>query len=68
VKLEADLAGAVAGADAAAVCTEWPQFRQADWVGLVARMHQPVFVDANRFLDKELKGIAGAELLSVGRA
>jgi UDPglucose 6-dehydrogenase len=68
VKLAADLAGAVAGADAAAVCTEWPQFRQADWAGLVSRMRQPVFVDANRFLDKELKSVAGMELLSVGRA
>jgi UDPglucose 6-dehydrogenase len=68
VKLEADLAEAVAGADVAAVCTEWPQIRQADWAGLVSRMRQPVFVDANRFLDKELKGIAGVELLSVGRA
>jgi len=68
VKLAADLAAAVAGADAAAVCTEWPQFRQADWAGLAARMRQPVFVDANRFLEKELKGVAGVELLSVGRA
>jgi hypothetical protein len=31
-------------------------------------MKQPVFVDANRFLEKELKSIAGVEHLSVGRA
>lgn len=68
ISLAPDVATALAGADAAAVCTEWPQFRQADWPELVARMRQPVFVDANRFLDKELKPVAGVEHLSVGRA
>ena len=68
VVLAADISTALAGAEAAAICTEWPQFRQADWVGLVARMHQPVFVDANRFLEKELKNFPGVEHLSVGRA
>ncbi|MDR3378067.1 MAG: nucleotide sugar dehydrogenase [Verrucomicrobiae bacterium] len=68
VSLAADLSTAVAGADAAAVCTEWPQFRQAGWAELVVRMRQPVLVDANRFLDKELKNLPGVEHLSVGRA
>jgi UDPglucose 6-dehydrogenase len=66
--LAADVAAALNGAEAAVVCTEWPQFRQADWVKIVPAMKQPVFVDANRFLEKELKGIAGVEHLSVGRA
>jgi UDPglucose 6-dehydrogenase len=68
VSLATDLSAALTGADAAAVCTEWPQFRQADWLKLVSQMRQPVFVDANRFLDKELKNIPGVEHLSVGRA
>jgi len=68
VSLAADIAGALENADAAVICTEWPQFRQADWVKIVPAMKQPVFVDANRFLEKELKGIAGVEHLSVGRA
>jgi len=68
ISLAADLAGALAGADAAAVCTEWPQFRQADWPKIIPPMRQPVFVDANRFLEKELKSIPGVEHLSVGRA
>ena len=66
-KLAADIAAALDGADAAVVCTEWPQFRQADWASLVPTMRQPVFVDANRFLEKELKSITGVEHLSVGR-
>jgi UDPglucose 6-dehydrogenase len=62
------IAAALDGADAAVVCTEWPQFRQADWPKIVPAMKQPVFVDANRFLEKELKSITGVEHLSVGRA
>jgi UDPglucose 6-dehydrogenase len=68
VSLAGDVAAALQGADAAAVCTEWPQFRRADWAKIVPQMRQPVFVDANRFLEKELKTIAGVEHLSVGRA
>jgi UDPglucose 6-dehydrogenase len=68
VSLGNDIFAAMAGAEAAVVCTEWSQFRQADWSKIVPQMHQPVFVDANRFLEKELKSIAGVEHLSVGRA
>ena len=59
---------ALRGADAAVVSTEWPQFRQADWAKIVPQMRQPVFVDANRFLEKELKSVSDVEHLSVGRA
>jgi UDPglucose 6-dehydrogenase len=68
VALAADIVTALSGAEAVAVCTEWPQFRQADWAKIVPPMRQPVFVDANRFLEKELKNIPGIEHLSVGRA
>ncbi len=68
VALGNDISTALTGAEAVAVCTEWPQFRQADWAKIVPQMRSPVFVDANRFLEKELKPIAGVEHLSVGRA
>lgn len=67
VTLARSVAGALRGADAAAVCTEWPEFRQADWPAAVAAMRGRVIVDANRFLEKELKAAAGVEHLSVGR-
>ena len=67
VLLAADIATALTGAEAVAICTEWPQFRQADWAKIVPQMRQPVFVDANRFLEKELKNVPGVEHLSVGR-
>ena len=68
IQLADDITTALTGADAVAVCTEWPQFRQADWPNLIAKLRSPVFVDANRFLDKELKNLPGVEHLSVGRA
>jgi UDPglucose 6-dehydrogenase len=68
VSLAGDVSAALTGAEAVAVCAEWPQFRQADWAKIVPQMRQPVFVDANRFLEKELKTIPGVEHLSVGRA
>jgi UDPglucose 6-dehydrogenase len=68
ISLASHAAAALQNADAAVVCTEWPQFRQADWANIVPHMRQPVFVDANRFLEKELKNIAGVEHLSVGSA
>lgn len=68
ISLAGDIVTAVQGADAAMICTEWPQFREADWASFVSKMRQPLFVDANRFLEKELKSVAGVEHLSVGRA
>ena len=68
VSLAATPAKAVENADAAVVCTEWPEFRQLAWAEPVAAMRQKIFVDANRFLEKELKALPGVEHLSVGRA
>ena len=68
VSLAAGVSEAVRGADAVAVCTEWPQFRQAEWPKIVPHMRGRIFVDANRFLENELKGIARVKLYSVGRA
>jgi len=68
VRLAAQIADAVKDADAAVVCTEWPEFRQVDWAKLVPAMRQRIFVDANRFLEKELKNLPAVEHLSVGRA
>lgn len=67
VTLAVDMAAALAEAEAVVVCTEWPQFRQADWAQLVSSMRLAVVVDANRFLEKELKHQPGVEHLSVGR-
>jgi UDPglucose 6-dehydrogenase len=68
VRLGAELGPTLASAEAAVLCTEWPQFRQVRWPELVRTMNQPRLVlDANRFLEKELAGCGEVEHLSVGR-
>jgi UDPglucose 6-dehydrogenase len=67
VSLASSAADAVSGADAAVVCTRWPQFRTLDWPAMLPKMRGRVIVDANRFLEKELKDLPGVEHLSVGR-
>ena len=69
VALSSSLATALDRADAAVVCTEWPQFREGDWPALIGTMRQPaVVVDANRYLEVVLKSIPAVAHLSVGRA
>lgn len=67
VFLAGSIAEVLTDADGVVVCTEWPQFRQADWPRIVKQMRDKIFVDANRFLENELKGIEGVKLFSVGR-
>jgi UDPglucose 6-dehydrogenase len=68
ISLANEIVSALENADAAVICTEWVQFRQADWQKIVPQMRGRIFVDANRFLEKELKNLPGVEHLSVGRA
>jgi UDPglucose 6-dehydrogenase len=68
ISLANEIVSALENADAAVICTEWVQFRQADWQKIVPQMRGKVFVDANRFLEKELKTVPGVGHLSVGRA
>jgi len=67
ITLAPDLASAVKDAAAAVVCTEWPAFREAPWKDLVVIMARPMFIDANCFLETQLKPLAGVEHFSVGR-
>lgn len=68
VALASDLAGALKEADAAVVCTEWPAFREAAWPDLVRSMRQPVFVDANRFLEAQIASLPAIRHFTVGAA
>jgi len=59
---------ALAQADAVVICTEWPQFREVNWAQAATKMRRALVIDANRFLEKPLQGVAGVEHISVGRA
>jgi len=59
---------ALAGADAAVLVTEWPEFAQLDWAEAAARMARPLLVDGRNFLDASQLRKAGFEYEGIGRA
>ncbi len=75
-QLPASLAGAtmspdprraLAGADAAVICTEWPEFRALPWAELIASMRRPLIFDANSFTKSSLPETPGLRYFSVGK-
>jgi UDPglucose 6-dehydrogenase len=68
IALVSNVPEAIVKADAVVVCTEWPEFRQVNWVDAVKRMSGRLVLDANRFLENELKNAPGVEHVSVGVA
>src|SRR6201986_1716347 len=45
--------GAVEGADAAILVTEWPEFAELDWAEVKSRMSGDLLVDGRNFADRE---------------
>lgn len=60
------VAGAVAGADAAVIATEWPEIKAADWTALIGGMQRCIVVDANGFLGLTHEQISCVEYFAVG--
>jgi UDPglucose 6-dehydrogenase len=58
----------LAGADAAILVTEWPEFAELDWRAAAERMARPLLIDGRNFLDPALLRGAGFEYEGVGRA
>jgi UDPglucose 6-dehydrogenase len=58
---------ALAGADAAILVTEWPEFAALDWEELAGRMSNPLVVDGRNFLDPERMRGAGFTYEGIGR-
>lgn len=58
---------ACSGADAAIICTEWPEFRKMDLERLGALMSTPVLIDARNILDPESAARHGIRYTGVGR-
>ncbi|HMJ72103.1 MAG TPA: UDP-glucose/GDP-mannose dehydrogenase family protein [Solirubrobacterales bacterium] len=59
---------ALAGADAAVLVTEWPEFAELDWSDVASRMARPLLVDGRNFLDPQKLVAAGFEYEGIGRA
>ena len=58
---------ALAGADAAVLCTEWPQFVQLDWKVAAARMRGRIVIDGRNALDRQELRRLGFAYAGVGR-
>jgi UDPglucose 6-dehydrogenase len=59
---------ALAGADAALVATEWPEYRALKAEQFVAAMRRPRVVDPNHFLAEALAGDARVTYVATGKA
>lgn len=59
--------GAIAGADAVALVTEWPQFAAIDWAAAAATMREPILVDGRNALSPEALISAGFTYTAFGR-
>jgi len=59
--------GAVEGADAAVVVTEWPEFGELDWSQVAERMSGALVVDGRNFLDPVGVSAGGLTYEGIGR-
>src|ERR1700744_2397599 len=59
--------GAVEGADAVVLVTEWPEFAELDWAQVRERMAGNLIVDGRNFVDRDTAGQAGFIYEGVGR-
>ncbi len=57
----------LAGADVAAILTEWSEFRALDPIGIKQAMRQPVLVDLRNIYEPSVMRAAGLVYSSVGR-
>jgi UDPglucose 6-dehydrogenase len=67
VEFSPSVAGAVAGADAVVLVTEWPEFGELDFGALAGSMRGALVVDGRNFLDPEAVRGAGLIYEGIGR-
>jgi UDPglucose 6-dehydrogenase len=68
VELADSAEAALAGADAAVLVTEWPEFAELDWTALAREMNTAVLVDGRNFLDSSTLRAAGFTYEGIGRS
>jgi UDPglucose 6-dehydrogenase len=59
--------GAVDGADACIVVTEWPEFAELDWRQVAERMKGRIVIDGRNFVDPKTVRAAGFTYEGIGR-
>jgi UDPglucose 6-dehydrogenase len=59
--------GAVDGADACIIVTEWPEFAELDWGEVAGRMRGRVVIDGRNMIEREAVREAGFAYEGIGR-
>jgi UDPglucose 6-dehydrogenase len=67
VEFADDALGAVSGADAVVIVTEWPEFAELDWSIVAERMPGRLLIDGRNFVDAEAVRAAGFIYEGIGR-
>jgi UDPglucose 6-dehydrogenase len=62
-----DAIDACTGADALAVCTEWPQYRELDLAKVKASLRVPIVFDGRNCLDRKRAAELNIRLLGIGK-
>jgi UDPglucose 6-dehydrogenase len=55
------------GSEAVVLATEWPEFRELDFAGLVADMTRALLIDQNGFAAKQLSGLSTLDYIVAGK-
>jgi UDPglucose 6-dehydrogenase len=67
VRFADDPMGALEGADALLIVTEWKEFRSPDFEAIRGALRHPVIVDGRNMFPPALPRAAGLEYLAIGR-
>jgi UDPglucose 6-dehydrogenase len=67
ITLSRSVADAVRGTDAAVITTEWPEFRNEDWLTLTTTMTNRILIDPKGLLEARRSDFVGITYAVVGR-
>lgn len=68
VRWAQDCLGALRGADAGVILTEWDDFRQLDLTEVAQTLRRPLLIDLRNLFDPEAAAEAGLDYVSIGRS
>jgi UDPglucose 6-dehydrogenase len=68
VEIAESALGALEGADAAVLVTEWPELRELDWPQAAGRMRNLLVIDGRNMLDSKALRALGFEYEGIGRS
>ncbi|WP_052329728.1 UDP-glucose dehydrogenase family protein [Thermicanus aegyptius] len=67
VALTSTIQEAIEGTEAILLLTEWPEFKEADWIRLRRLVSHPLFIDGRNCLDEEKMKKAGFQYIRIGK-